>query len=775
MFYQKINNSLLYLLVFLLPLFFLPLTLEPLEINKQSLLVIVILLAGLAAIGNILSQGSLILKTKLLNLSLILFLIFLGLSTFFSGGGFLSWVGSDQQEYVSFVSLIALVAFLWLIESRTKNHIFLSRVILFCLGGSIVAGLIGLLSLFKIFLPFSFAQTQAFNTVGTINSLGIFLAITTILGNSIYLVWRGKNKILPTFIFINSFITFLFLIIIDYWVLWVVFLFGLLLILILTFWRAHELHHTKRYFLTMLLAAGSLLFLFAPFPQIIPIPAEITPNTKTSIEIVKQIMVGKNLWLGSGPGTYIFDYAKFRPNEVNQSNFWNLRFDRGSSFFLTILPTWGLLPLLSLGFFVLIGGFLAWKKIIKKEEEQWEAFIFLPPWLAIILAFLLYPSNLTLNFLFFLLSGFIISLVYKKEKKLSFTKSPRLKIAAAVSFIILSLVIVTTLFLTIRRFDAEAAFSKAVKLDRNNGDLKEIITLIDKAATTNNFDASYYRNLATALLLQANQEITSIGTAQPTEEQNNYLQALIAASINSAKKATEIEPRDVTNWLELASVYRTFTSLVPDTDVFAIKAGQTAINLEPNNPTNHLEFGKTYLTLAAALEPLTVSNDPTKKQTAEQKRKEYFTAAENELNTAISLKPDFAPAHYQLALVFEQQGRLNEAVGKMESINKYNSQDVGVAFELGLLYLRRLGEGDLSRAENAFKQAITLLPSYSNAHWYLAFVYEQQGNLPAAIYEVEAVQKLNPDNEMVKARLERLKTGQTTKTNETVPLEESTP
>jgi hypothetical protein len=74
----------------------------------------------------------------------------------------------------------------------------------------------------------------------------------------------------------------------------------------------------------MLLCAGSLFFLFVPLPKIISVPAEVSLNFSTSQKIIQQTMTGKEFWFGTGPGTYLFNYTKFRPLEVNQTAFWKL-------------------------------------------------------------------------------------------------------------------------------------------------------------------------------------------------------------------------------------------------------------------------------------------------------------------------------------------------------------------------------------------------------------------------------------------------------------------
>jgi cytochrome c-type biogenesis protein CcmH/NrfG len=764
MIYNKIANWCLYLTVFLIPLFFLPWTLDPLEINKQTLLVILILFTCLAMAGASLVKNQISFKKSFVNLLTVVFLIFCGLSAFFSGSHFLSWAGASGQEYTSFVSILSFVALFWLISCRIKEQNNFSKIVLFLTGGAIIAGLIGLLQIFGVFLPFSFAQTTAFNTVGTLNSLGLFLAIVTVLANTLFIVWNGKGRVVPSFTIVLSVITFVFLVVNSYFMIWLVFLFGLSVILFLVFWRAHELHHTKKYLLPMLMVGGAIFFTIINVQLPISVPAEVLPNTATSLAVARQTMTETKQWFGSGPGTYLFDYTKFRPNEVNSTSFWSIRFTEGSSGFLTLLPTLGLLPLLVLGLLTITLGIIAAKRFIKREEEQWLAFTIIPAWLTAILSFFLYPTNFTLAFLFFLLSGMIGALINGKVKTFSLVKSPKTKIIVSVGFTALAVVTITILFLAMERFSAEYTFAKAVRMDRDGANLQEIIKKIDSAATINRFNDLYYRNLAEALVLEVGAQLSSLENQQTTDEQNAYLQGLVSASINAGKKATTLEPRNVANWLELGSVYRAFTPIMEEAGGFAISSFETAISLEPSNPENYIELGKAYLTIASSLEPQTISPNSEEKKAAQTKRAEAFTAAEAAFNKAIELKPDYAHAHYEIALAYEQQGRLNEAIGKMESINTYNPEDVGVAFELGILYLRRLGDGDLPRAEKVLNQAVELLPSYSNAHWYLAFAYEQQGKIEAAIAEVEKVLELNPNNELVKSRLDGLKNGKVSET-----------
>ena len=96
---------------------------------------------------------------------------------------------------------------------------------------------------------------------------------------------------------------------------------------------------------------------------------------------------------------------------------------------------------------------------------------------------------------------------------------------------------------------------------------------------------------------------------------------------------------------------------------------------------------------------------------------------------------------------------MGDAIAKMEQVAMADPRDVGVAFQLGLLYLRN---EENEKAQNALEWAVELAPSYSNARWFLATVYENQGNIEVAIEQVAKVLELNPGNQTIEQRLNNL-------------------
>jgi len=60
-----------------------------------------------------------------------------------------------------------------------------------------------------------------------------------------------------------------------------------------------------------------------------------------------------------------------------------------------------------------------------------------------------------------------------------------------------------------------------------------------------------------------------------------------------------------------------------------------------------------------------------------------------------------------------------------------------------------------------FEHVVALVPTYSNARWFLASIYELDGEIDKAVEQVQEVLALNPDNQLVAQRLEQLQSGVT--------------
>ncbi|MCH7552195.1 tetratricopeptide repeat protein, partial [Patescibacteria group bacterium] len=144
-------------------------------------------------------------------------------------------------------------------------------------------------------------------------------------------------------------------------------------------------------------------------------------------------------------------------------------------------------------------------------------------------------------------------------------------------------------------------------------------------------------------------------------------------------------------------------------------------------------------------------------QGAEEARTQVLNEALENLNKALELKSDYAPAHFLTAVVYDQQGRSDEAVVKLEETKLIASpNDIGLAFQLGVLYWQRK---ELDKAQSELELAIQINPNYSNARYILGLVHDAKGDKDAAKLEFSEVERLNPENQEIKKILANLENG----------------
>lgn len=131
-------------------------------------------------------------------------------------------------------------------------------------------------------------------------------------------------------------------------------------------------------------------------------------------------------------------------------------------------------------------------------------------------------------------------------------------------------------------------------------------------------------------------------------------------------------------------------------------------------------------------------------------------SAKESLNSAVNLKGDYAPALFLLAQLEAQEGNLKQAIARTEQTFYLAPNDVGVLFQLGLLYYQ---DKNFENSRLAFEKAVALNLNYSNARYFLGLIYERMGRISDAIDKFKRIENLNPDNQEVKRILSNLMAG----------------
>lgn len=772
---SSLFNWVIYAAFFLVPLFFLPFTSSVLEQNKQVLLVLLTVIALVVWFGSMVMKKECAFKSGWWQAIPGAFLLVVLVSSILSVSHYQSWIGQSGQQFTSFLTIAVFVALFYFLLNNATDTKVQQNILFSVLLSSVLVGLIATLSMFHLYsLPFAFAQSVGFNTVGIFTSYVLYMIPVMFIGLAMWLVGRkedgvpvmadgGQGQVTRVLIVLLVLMTVVALLAVDYWIPWLITILGVLLLAAFGFLQTNEFPNPKRFAVPLLILLVSVLFFFLPSPLKVKIPVSVSPSFGASWQVAKSTL-GSNtreFIVGSGPGTFVYDFLAAKPIGVNATQFWSVGFDQAKSFFLTELATLGILGAL---IWVVLFGWILVKTVGKllreREYAAWKMmYVLFVGWVLLLVSQFLAYSNFTLSFLFWGLTGLLASHVFVSVWKTDFSKSPKIGLIVSFVFVIVGVGILGSVFITGRYYMAELAFAKAIQLDRAKASSQDVVKQLATAVRYNNVNDVYYRNLSAGLLRQGQEVLGLAKDGKLTDEQNKKLSQLVTAAVNSAQKATQIEPNRVANWVMLGSVYRNLMPYVQNAEDQAANAYTNAIKLEPTNPSHRTELGRVYLTIAERAKNLKTAKSADLAKSATEQEQKNLTSAEQMFMAAIQLKRDYLPAHYYLAAVYERQGKLDDAMARLEAISKTAPNDVGVGFQLAQMYIR-LQKYDLAQKE--LERIIVVSPKYSNALWYLASVFELENNPAKAVENVRKVVGLNPDNKVAKQRLEKLEAGERT-------------
>jgi len=282
------------------------------------------------------------------------------------------------------------------------------------------------------------------------------------------------------------------------------------------------------------------------------------------------------------------------------------------------------------------------------------------------------------------------------------------------------------------------------------GKIDEGTDKIIRATVINPYEDRIYRNLSQLFLIKVNQEL--IRTDLEQQEKISRIQAEAGNAINSIVRATDLNPQDVTNWIVRGDVYKQVIGFIGGAEKWAKASYEQALLLEPLNPFTYTELGRTYVSVADLLTPQAKEDEEIKKQVIG-----YLDKAVESYNKAIEIKPNYSPAHFDLALVFDRQGKTKEAIARMESSKILAPKETGVAFQLAVLYYK---DSQFNKAKTEFTRTISLDPNFSNARYFLGLLLDREGDKESAIKQFEKIAELNPTNEQIKQILANLRAGE---------------
>lgn len=749
----KLSNDItkysIFTLVFLLPLFFLPLTADIFDFNKQALLLLLSFTALFSWMIKVLISGNLSLNINKTHIVvLIFFFIYLAAAVFSQdkNGSFWGWPRLVSE---SFFTLIGLAVLYFIISNIfSKKEIFISIIVL--ASSFLLSVLTGFLQTLGIFaMPFDFAKNTSFNTLGSVGGLAFFAAVFIPLLMSLMISSGGKW--LKIVFGGGTVLTLIFLVFINYYLVWWLVLTGSALFILFGMLKRDILD--LRWLSAAMFFLVLALFFIILNPQLVlgQRSVEVFLNQRTTLDIAAKTIKESPI-LGSGPGTFVYDFSKYKSTNFNQGQLWNIIFSRGSSKALNIVATTGILGAVS--FLILIGAalfygakFILLQKHGRQATAEEKSFNILAggvlaAFMVQTIGYFLYNSNLSLEFLYFFLIASAVGLSATERKNFSLDPSSLLNLAVTFIFTIVFIFGLGLLILGGQRYAAqiyyfagESAFAR--------GNIDDAIRGVEKAVSLNPSADIYLTELSQMYLLKI--AAVNNNSNLTKEEKAKQIQLLVQNTVNAAKIATDASPKNVSNWSVRGYIGQNLVGIIEGADILALNSYDEAAKLDPNNPYYPNQKGLVYMRKAA------VSG-----KGKEAEKEQALVQAKEQFDRAVQLKSDYAAARFQIAMIMREQGKTKEAIETLKEAASYSPGDAGLAFQTGLLYYQ---EKDFQDARAEFERTVALSPNYSNGLYFLGLTYFELGQKSDAIEKFSKVAELNPDNEEVKKIVNNLNAG----------------
>ncbi len=383
------------------------------------------------------------------------------------------------------------------------------------------------------------------------------------------------------------------------------------------------------YLLPLLLIAGTTILLTIHlFTDQKPIILPFNHGWIIFLETLKNI---KTLVLGMGPTNFLTAFTLGKSVLFNQTPVWNIIFTSSSSFFLNLATEAGIIAGI-LYFTILLKSL----KLLKTHNPQptTHNFPFILPLLFSLILQVFLPSNMSVFILTIILLGFV------SEKKILFSVDFT-SLGKSIYFILFPSIIFTMIvgYFGGRAYLAEVIYKRSLDALVNNRG-SDVYNLQIQALTLNPYLDRYHTvfsqtNLALANALSSQKVIS--------EEDKQRIPRLVQQAIDQARTAVTIFRTNVVNWDNLARIYSALTNYAKDADSWAESSYQQKLLLDPVNPNARLSLGGFYLT------------------------QQRWSEAENLFRQAVNLKPDFANAHFNLAVSLRQQKKYREAYQELQT------------------------------------------------------------------------------------------------------------
>lgn len=532
--FTNIKKYIVYALVFLFPLFFLPITQEYFVTNKLYLLAFgSLLLLAISAVEMVMERR-MNWERQPLDGAVIFFAVAVGLSTLITSPNKFQALLNPNLGVTMILSLTILYFYL----SRQRDAKQMVRLLL-----NISAIVVAVLSIFFTFNPFQsvtlpyalqFLKNPVFTPLGNQLDLLVFLGFVVCYNIPQFIDQDNEdNKIMPLVATVLSGIGILFTLV--------------------------SLYRVTNGFTNLLLPPYKLSWYAT---------VEILKNPVTAL-------------FGAGIDNFESIFSSVKDINYNTSPLWQV-----PSF---AVARAALLHITSeAGIFGFIGFVLLLLQLYKQQTVNKITVVYL------ILAFLIFPPSLVLFFVLYISLSTASHIVHHHHEAVSDENTNLLPLYVGSAIIMLALVAGLGYFLG-RSYVAEYTYKKS--LDVIAGVSKDnVYELQRKAVILNPYIEKYRLDFSRLNLVLAN-NLASKDAKNISSQDRQTIAEAIQAAISEAKNVVSLNPQKATNWQNLAAIYRNVINVAQGADAWTISAYQRAIVADPQNPSYRLDLGGIFYSL----------------------------------------------------------------------------------------------------------------------------------------------------------------------------------
>lgn len=755
--------KLLMLLLVLLPIAFSTSGLLTMQFAKLFVFTGLVVISSVLFLLSVIREGGVILPRSIVFYSALSLLGVLSISALFADPSIVSFVGFGFE--VTTVAILFLMMVLMYLVSVSFN----SSVKIVSSFGFVVITFV-VLALYQIirfvagadFLSFGVFNNIISNPVGGWNDLAILAGLVAIicLTTLEYLELRLTHKI---FVWVAMAMSVFLLISVNFQVLW--YLLGFVSLVFFVQQAAAGVHarlavvsggeqgsETRLESAKRKIAVKTLVFGLVSVFFILPIGAdlargvvdlvgvnniEVRPSWLATTEIFRET-IKESPVLGPGPNTFGKQWQKHRP-DINQSNFWNADFDRGIGVIPTSLVETGLLGVMAWLAFMFSIVYVGFRVSNSRSTDRVSRFVASTASISVLflwLTLVFYNPNIVIVGLTFFFTGILIAVARHTGvvsfAQFNFARSQGFSFFANLVVVLVIILLVGLGYVLFERGRSSIHFQRGL-IAASAGDFNSVYSNLNSASRLANLDI-YHRTLSDMAIGRMNVLLTTVANRpQANESEVAEFQSLVSVAIQSATMARDTDPNNFLNHQVMASVYENLTRMqVEGAYDLARSSYDEALKLSPRNPALYLSLAR-----------LEANNN-------------NLSLAEENIVKAIELKSNYIDAIFLKSQLDVMKGDTVSAIRTAEQAVLVAPNEPLSYFQLGLL---KYETRDYLGAAEAFEGAISFVPVYANARYYLGLSYSRLGRRSEAIAEFENIKQTNPGNQAIEQILENLRNG----------------